>query len=421
MSNRRSFSMVMGLMRDGFGFVVQHIRSNRLRTALSLAGVSIGIFTIIAIFVVIDSLKTMVNENFAQLGDNTIMVDKWGWGMGGEYQWWLYARNPYPSREDFLALRDNGRQIGAVLMSMISSGAVRYQSREAARAPIMGVTQGAERFVDLTLAQGRGLSVLDYTRGSAVCLLGAEIAEQLFPQGDAVGRVLRIKGRSARVVGVLRGQSSLMSVTGNMDDRVIIPFDFLRTMVDPRRVYAQIAVQGAKGVDDQSLRDDLRRVLRASRGLQPSQPDNFALNSVSSARDALEQFYRVLNLAGLLIGGLSVVVGGFGIANIMFVSVRERTRIIGIQKALGARRGFILGQFLLESTALSVLGGGVGLALLGILVLSVGRIEQFQIHMRISHVLMGVAASAVIGIVSGYLPARNAARLSPVKAMDSAL
>ncbi len=414
--------MLLGLARDGVAFVFQYIRSNRVRTGLSLAGVSIGIFTIIAIFVVIDSLKTSINENFSQLGENAIMVDRWAWGLGGEeYRWWDYVRNPYPNRKDFLAIKAQSREVAEVAMFMNTGGTVRLGSVHRNPQGILGVTEGAENFMALEIGKGRGFSQLDMSHGLPVCILGYDLAKELCPVGSAVGKVVRIKNRPTTVIGVLKEQSDVVNFGGNNNERVIIPFEYIRTMVNSRRAYAQIAVHGKSGTSDAALKDDLRRVLRGARRLKPSQSDNFALNSMKGLRDALDGFIAILNLAGFIIGGLSVLVGGFGIANIMFVSVKERTKIIGIQKALGARRSFILGQFLLESTLLSILGGGVGLLLLEILILATMQSSEFQLHMTLGHVLMGIGASAIIGIVSGFIPARNASLLNPVAAIDKTI
>lgn len=409
--------MVYRLLGDGLNFIFRYIRGNRLRTLLSLLGITIGIFTIIAILVAVDSLKASVTQEFAKLGSNTIYVSKWGWGGKGEYPWWVYRNNPEPDYRDYKALQDHGRLFANVGMMLSNNGTVKYRELAIEEADVWGVTPGlAERPLNLVLAAGRDFTPLEFERGQSVCMLGATIASQLFPNGDALGKKLKIRGFPCKVVGVgkLHGNSMFGS---SPDERIFVPLQFMRRVVDIKRASANVIVTGKPGHANEEVNDDIRRVLRASRHLAPSVPDNFALNRTELVAEDLESLFSVLTRAGWIIGGFSILVGGFGIANIMFVSVKERTRIIGIQKSLGAKSWFILFQYLAESVLLSLVGGAIGFALVAIIAPIATSVSGFTFSISWLHVAIGLLLSVVIGTVSGYIPAQTAARLDPVIAM----
>lgn len=406
------------VLRDGMMFVLHYIRSNKLRTLLSLLGVMIGIFTIIAIFVVFDSLKRDVSSSLSMLGTNAVVVSKWPWTNDMEYPWWVYSNNPQPSYDDFLAISRRSKNAGSVAISAWMSRTIKHESQEVESAGISGISSGIEQIMRFDMAVGRMFSQAEYRDGQYLCVLGWELGNQLFPDRSPLGQEVQVEGRSLRVIGLLARQGE--SFTGmSSDDKLVIPYQTMRKMANMRRVGTSIYVQPRAGVSSEELRADLHRVLRATRRLKPKQMDNFVLNESQGMMEEIERMFAVINLAGWLIGGFSILVGGFGIANIMFVSVKERTKIIGIQKALGAKRWFVLLQFLFESTALSLLGGVLGILLLWVLVQVVGGILPFPIVLSGKNILLGLGISCVIGILSGYVPARAASRLDPVVAIDT--
>jgi putative ABC transport system permease protein len=247
--------------------------------------------------------------------------------------------------------------------------------------------------------------------------LGASIAEGLFPTSVAVGKSISSLGRTFTVIGLLEREGASL-IGESHDEQVLVPAAYLRTLVDERNSGgSNIMVQAAPGQTISELKSEIRGYMRSIRKLKPQAEDNFALNESSSLSAGLDQMFGIIGLAGTIIGGFSVLVGGFGIANIMFVSVRERTGQIGIQKALGARKSFVLAQFLVESVLLSLIGGLIGLMGVGLLVLAARHFTEFDVAMTWLNALQGLGISAVIGLLAGVVPAYIGARLDPVEAI----
>lgn len=412
--------LTQGLVIDALGFVLQYIRSNKLRTFLSLLGVTIGIFTIISILIVIDSMKHGVVSSLSKLGGSVVYVDKWPWMGGPNIQWWKIRRYPQPNYDDYVALQQQGRCIGSVGVRVYKSSTVEYKRLRAEDINVLGFTPGYAMVIDAEIERGRFFSSQEFDAGGGVAILGHTIAYQLFPDGNAVGKTIKVAGFPVQVIGVTAEQGSSMFGL-SVDENVLVTYNYIRKIMNMRWATVTIAVNALAGYDQEELVSDVRRILRARRGLRPTQEDNFSINTVESAQKELDKIFGALNLAGILIGGLSILVGGFGIANIMFVSVKERTKIIGIQKSLGAKRWFILLQFLFESTLLSLLGGGLGLLLLRLIAVAVSKFSSFVLIFAPMHLVFGLLLAVVIGVISGYLPARSAAKLDPVKAIDSSI
>ena len=416
----KRLNLTQGLVFDAISFVLQYIRTNKLRTFLSLLGVTIGIFTIVAIFIVIDSMKNGVTTSLSKLGNNIVYVEKWPWSGGPDFPWWKYMRRPQPKYDDYLALKNNSRCIASVGMRIGTRGSVEYKKSRTEGTQIMGFTPEFTKVLDIDIEKGRFFSQQEYDQGSSCVVLGHTLAYQLFPDGNAVGKTIKVAGFPILVIGITKEQGSSMFGM-SVDENALVTYNYIRRIVNTNRSYASIALTSLAEYSKDEFIDDARRVLRAHRGLRPTQEDNFSLNTLDSMQERLDSIFGALNMAGFLIGGLSILVGGFGIANIMFVSVKERTKIIGIQKSLGAKKWFILLQFLFESTLLSLLGGVFGLTLLRLIAAIVGRVSDFTLTFSLSHLFFGLMLATVIGVISGYLPARNAAELDPVKAIDSSI
>jgi putative ABC transport system permease protein len=249
-------------------------------------------------------------------------------------------------------------------------------------------------------------------------MLGATIADQLFPNRSAVGKQLKIQGFTVNVLGVFEKMGDDVFGT-SMDNRVLIPARLAARMVDPRSDLGQsIIVKGKPDVTASRLSDELEGVMRSIRRIKPAAENNFALNEVSLISGQLDSVFKVFNIAGWIIGGFAILVGGFGIANIMFVSVKERTKIIGLQKALGAKSKFILLEFLFEAIVLSIIGGAIGLMIIYGLTFVVSRTFDFNLALSMGNIITGLSISVVIGLIAGVVPARTAARLDPVEAMN---
>jgi putative ABC transport system permease protein len=415
--------LLVRLIYESLSFAFNSLRANKLRTFLSLLGITIGIFAIISVFTVIDSLERGIRESLSGLGENMIYVAKWPWTPPEgetEYPWWRYLNRPAPALEETeeILRRSNTVDNAAFLFGFTRT--VQSGSDNMDNVTIMASTYGMYDVWNLELARGRYFTESEMRTGAPVAVIGADIADELFPGMDPIDRTLKIQGQKFRIIGVYekKGQDAFGT---SMDKNVHISATKSMYMVDIRNrdVGQNICVKAKPNVDSDQFKAELEGIMRTLRRLKPMEENDFALNEVSVLSNNFDQFFVVFNMAGAIIGGFSIIVGGFGIANIMFVSVKERTKIIGIQKSLGAKRYFILLQFIFEAIVLSILGGIIGLLLIYIGTLIVTYAADFEIVLTIGNIIKGLLISSVIGFMAGFMPARAAAKLDPVIAINS--
>jgi putative ABC transport system permease protein len=402
---------------ESFRFAWQALRANLLRTTLSLLGVTVGIFAIIAVFTLVDSLKRNISSQLDFLGDRVLYVQKWPFSFSQDYPWWKFFQWPEATYTDFRALQD--RLEGATAVAALSGrgGVTVRASNSSITARVSGVTYDYNQITDIPVGSGRYFIPQEMTAARPVAVIGSEIAETLFSGQFAIGKTVKIKGLGFQVIGVQEKKGSgLFDIGGSPDRRCIIPYGTFAKLFQSLNPSVTIAVKGRTDDDSlQNLEGEIRGIMRARRSLKPTQDDNFAVNRPEAVAAAIGGIFIVLNLAGWVIGSFSILVGGFGIANIMFVSVRERTNIIGIQKSLGAKNYFILFQFLFEAVLLSLVGGLVGIGLVWLL--SFAKLGDLDIVLSAGNIMLGVGVSSLIGVISGLLPAVSAARLDPVIAI----
>ena len=409
------------LIRESFIFAFDALRQNRTRTFLSLLGITIGIFTIIAVFAAVDTFRANLQSSVEKLGSKTIFVEKWPWGGFGDYPWWKYMQRPVPNYRDFTELQERlGSADGICYQISLSNRTLKYKSNTIDGVRVSAVSQQYNKVTNFDLAEGRYLTESESNSGAAVCLLGADIAEGLFPQQNAVGKEVKVIGRTVTVIGVFaREGEDRLGISS--DNSLLLPLNFARNLVDIEsdRYSPQITVRGKENLTLDQLESELQGLMRSIRRLKPVEDDNFALNKSTIITAQLDTMFGIVNTAGWIIGGFSILVGGFGIANIMFVSVKERTNIIGIQKSLGAKKYFILSQFLFEAIALCLIGGAIGLAVVYIATLISTYGFDFRIVLDYGNIIRGVAISVFIGVISGFWPAYSASQLDPVEAIRS--
>ena len=407
------------LIRESMNFAYQSIRVNKMRTFLSLFGITIGIFAIVSVFTVLDSLEKSIRQSLDSLGNNVVYVQKWPWSMGSSYPWWKYMNRPQPSLDELKTIRSSSITAQSSALQLSFRSLVTHERNSAPNTTIFAITDGYEEIRSFEIESGRYFSPFDLSMGKRVTVLGNDIATELFIDTNPVGKSIKIGGYLVEVIGVLKKEGTQFGGGETHDPLVVVPANFSKSMIDFRYAGPTIMVKAKDGIPTEELVDDLRGILRATRKLRPIEDDDFALNQVSTLREGIDNIFMVINLAGWIIGGFSILVGGFGIANIMFVSVKERTNIIGIQKALGAKNTFILVQFLYESVLLSIIGGAIGLLLIFLGSLMVNSVSEFTITLSLSNIVLGITISAVIGIVSGFAPAWQASRLNPVVAIST--
>lgn len=412
--------LFLTLLRESLLFALHALRVNRLRTILSLLGITIGIFAIIAVFTAVDSMENKIRNSVKSLGENVVYIQKWPWTPedGQEYTWWKYMNRPVPRINEYDEVARRLSLASAVVYSVNSRATVTRGTSNVENTTIVAATYDYNQVKTFDLSGGRYFTQQETETGAAVAIIGSNIAEALFHLEDPVGQSVKIMGHRATVIGVFKTEGE--SMMGNSsDDQVLIPLNFGRTMMDVQRDELDpfIMVRARDGVRVEDLKDELTGVMRSVRRLSPGEDNDFAANEVSLLSAPLEQMFSVVGTAGWVIGAFSILVGGFGIANIMFVSVRERTNQIGIQKSLGAKSWFVLMQFLAESVILCLLGGIIGLLLDWGLVSIANQFIDFGFVLSINNISLGLTISVLIGIISGFIPAYSAAQLDPVEAI----
>jgi len=402
---------------------VQAVTVNRLRAMLSLLGITIGIFAIIAVFTIVDSLEANIRESVNSLGSDVVYVEKWPWTPeeGEEYPWWKYMNRPVTTYEEYEYLKDHLRSAEEVCFMSAVGRRVEYGNNSIDRADIFGVTKEFQDIRSFEIADGRYFNPLEANAGRNVVVIGSKIATDLFEGARPVGKHIELMGRKVLVIGVLEKEGKGTFDEFILDEVAILPLEYYKGFVDIRLEWSnpQIWVKAKKRVSMEELNMELTQLLRSYRRIKPSEENNFALNQTSMINNQLDQLFAVLKIAGFFIGVFSIIVGGFGIANIMFVSVKERTHIIGIQKALGAKKYFILLQFLFESVMLSLAGGIIGLLIVFLGATAISLSSDFSMYLTANNIILGVVISSSIGLISGIFPAWQGARMDPVVAINT--
>ncbi len=412
--------MSVRLFIEGLLFAVKSVVVNKLRTFLSLFGITIGIFCIISVFTVLDWMEKSVRDSINSMGSNVVYIQKFPWSFSSNLAWWDIIKWPTISYTDYQAITNRSTKAEAASFLVAKSDRIKYKNNVATDAPVAAVTDGMERVVLFEIAKGRFFSPFEYSSGSNVAVLGAEVAERLFKNTDPIGKEISMSGGyKARVIGVLKKEGQGAITLSNVDQITLVPLNYGRNFINVRNrfVDSQMIIKAKPDVSVRELTDELTMVLRASRRLKPAEVSNFSINNSTMLSQGFDAVFKGINIGGWIIGAFAILVGGFGIANIMFVSVRERTNIIGIQKALGAKRFFILQQFLTESVLLSVAGGVLGLLMIFIGTLVVNYLYELNMYLTLSNIILAVFISGIIGIVAGYAPANAAARMNPVDAI----
>ncbi len=413
---------LLNILWNSFRMAIQELRVNKVRTFLSLFGITIGIFCIIGVLSTVDSLKRKIQNDLKSIGSKVIWIDKWDYadGNNGSYPWWKYFKRPSNKYSDALFLKARTTSASNVSYFLQSGNVtVNYDDASLQGVNLYGVTEDYERIQDFKIIEGRYLSEAEFQRGTPSCVIGYTNAENLFGTAEkAVGKEISIKGKRLIISGLIEKQGANFGPAG-FDACIIVPYRFFVSLYDARYVNQNlIIVQPKDNVTVSQLSDELRGNMRQLHKLSPYVQDDFSLNDMNKLiGDNVDQLIGVLNIAGVLIAGLSLFVGGFGVANIMFVTVRERTSQIGLKKAIGAKSRTILTEFLLESAFLCVIGGLIGLALVWILALILSSIIGFPIVIGANIIFIALSICVVLGILSGIIPASIAARMDPVVAI----
>jgi putative ABC transport system permease protein len=402
------------------------IQQNKLRSVLSVLGITIGIYCIVAVYALVHSLEMNINQQFTKYGTNVLFVQKWPWDeFGGNYPWWKYLSRPVssPTEANFLESKLSKDRAANVAYNFDRQEKVAANAVTLEGTTVVCVSHGYLEIQNLSVETGRLFTLEESSGGQPVAILGSTIAQQLFGGGNAVGSSIRIGNRVCRIIGVCAVEGTSI-INNSRDERVFLPLKMGLGMYSFRENdNAQVMVQAKAGVDLDDLAVDVTQLMRQYRKLKPGKEANFAVNKMTMITDAVSQLFTQIKNIGIVIGGFAMIVGCFGVANIMFVSVKERTKEIGIQKALGAPHLFIQFQFLLEAIWLCIIGGVIGMFFVWLTFLGLNAVlretmgEGFALVLSASDAQLGVWVSALVGVVAGFIPATQAARLNPVEAM----
>ena len=411
------------LLSESFRFAMNALRNNKLRTLLSLLGVTIGIFSIIAVLAAVDSLDRKITKDLSSLDKNTIYLMKMSFGPS-EIPEWKREQFPNVKYDEYLYLKGamtNTEQLGYQIFTNRES--IKYESNTVTAVNIVPVSHEFIDIQGLEFDEGRFYTESEANSATPVVVIGKEIAENLFGDFDPIGKKIRLYGQRFTVIGVLKKKGSGLSFGNNNDTSAFIPVNFVRQLIgdNNKSVVNVIIFKPKAGVDMDAYKSEISQKLRSFRGLKAGEIDNFFINVFSGFTDLIDGIISKMNVVGWIISGFSLLVGGFGIANIMFVSVKERTNLIGIQKSLGAKNRFILFQFLFEAIILSVIGGIIGLFMVWIIAMILTKALEFEFVLGMGNILLGTGLAAIIGLISGILPAIAASKLDPVEAIRTGM
>ena len=416
--------LFLRLLKESFVFSFNALIANPVRTVLSLLGVTIGIFTIIAVLSTVDSLEKSIKDNLSFLGTDNLRVEKWPWDFNNpSYEWWKFFRRPEPTYREYEFLKENLVNAEAVEILTSREGVnVKYSNNSSRVDNLNGVVFENQFFGDWEFIAGRFFTQNETLTGSNAAIIGYKIMEDLFKTPDfAIGKQLKIKGKSYTIIGVTKEQGESFGAGDSFDRQMFIPFNSFKKIFKVGRKGSNAVLRVIGNGDEDpglvNLEYELRGLIRAKRGIKPIENDSFAINRPEYLASFVSAIFSTISIAGWVIGSFSILVGGFGIANIMFVSVKERVPIIGLQKSLGAKKYFILMQFLFESSFLSIFGGLFGIFF--VFLLTLPDLGSFDLVISLKNVIVGVSISSIIGILAGFFPALFASNLDPVEAIRS--
>lgn len=410
------------LIKESFGFAMNALRSNKLRTFLSLLGVTIGIFSIIAVLTAVDSLDRKIKKDLSSLDKNTIYLKRFSFGPSSIPRW---KREQFPdvTYEEYQFMKNNLNNTENVCFQLFTKPEnIKFEEKTASSLNVVACSDEFDDIQKLDFKTGRFYNESESNSGATLIVLGFDVAKSLFEDYDPIGQSVRLYGQKFTVIGVLKKQGAGL-FDDNNDSSVFIPANYLRRKFGDNVDYITpiIVIKPVKGIDLDEMKAEIATKLRSMRGIKTGEIDNFFSDALSGFTEFLDGIVLNMKFGGWIIAGFSLLVGGFGIANIMFVSVKERTNLIGIQKSLGAKNKFILFQFLFEAIILCVFGGLFGMFFVWIISILLTNALDFEFVLGAGNIFLGTSLAIIIGLIAGILPAISASKLDPVEAIRSGM
>ena len=412
---------LLKVISESFRQAYQSLLANKMRSFLSLLGICIGIFCIIGVLSAVDSLEDYVRTSFDRIGTDVVYVQKFSWEEDPERNFWKWMRRPNPNYKDYEALKRRITTAADVAFyAPVGIKTAKYKSSSLDGGFLIAGTQSCQNVLNLEIEKGRFFTISEAAKGTAKAVIGATVAEELFGAIEPVGKKMSIGGQKVDVVGVIKKSGEGLDIM-NFDEAIVVSYKYGKKFANLDNKFAfasaSLAVKAAPGIPLKEMKSEITGILRAHRKIRPKEDNNFASNELSTFTKLLDGFFGVLNMAGGLIGVFSLIVGVFSVANIMFVSVKERTNLIGVKKALGAKRYVILLEFLIESIILCVIGGIIGMILILVALKTITHFIDFNLYIDLGNVFLGLTVSILVGVLSGIIPAMQAAKMNPVDAI----
>jgi len=404
-----------------FKLALQELGKNKMRTFLSLFGVTIGIFCIIGVLSTVSSLEKNIQDGIKSLGSNTIYIDKWDYQGGADYPWWKFVNRPSPKLNEVKLIKSKINADINIVFNFTTQSFIQYGNDKLDGINYHGITDEFDKIQPIEILYGRYLNQMEFDQGTNSIIIGYENAEKLFGNAEkAVGKIVDLRNKKAVIVGVIKKQGKSFVEGWQFDQSILLSYGFMKQMLFSERWNnPKIIVKGPENMSSDALKDELKGAMRSIRRLGPVEDDDFSLNAISDFSKSASSLFANVNLGGWMIGLLSLIVGAFGIANIMFVTVRERTPIIGLKKAIGAKKRTILMEFLLESAMICIIGGLIGIILVVIMAQLLSSVFDFPVFVSGNILTLAISICVSIGILAGIIPAMIAARMDAVVAIRS--
>jgi putative ABC transport system permease protein len=417
--------MTQKILHESLASAWYELMHNKLRAGLSVLGISIGILCIIAIMSAVDSLKFNIQSSLSSLGNDVIYIQKWPWmpENGEVYKWWDYYRRPVCNIQEMKSIKSQTAMAeGVSLVVFVEDQQAKYKQLDAQGTSVVGVTQDYHMIRALNFSEGRYFTDIEFEMGRKYVIIGYDVAKALFDNSpSAIGREIEMLNQKYTVIGILEKEGKDI-LSFSQDNVMMVPYHSISSVLDMEKYEPFIAIKAGNKVNLTDLKLELKGAMRKIRKLKPKEKDDFSFNQMSLLSQSVDSIFKLLNIAAIVIGGFSIIVGAFGVANIMYVSVKERESQIGIKKALGAKRIYILSEFLIESVFLSIFGGIMGLIavylLFGGLSMMLAWMEvELKLFVAVKFVLWGLGIAIATGVIAGFKPALTASSLNPVDAI----